>query len=111
MGRSAGFSLGGSYVPHRQQPQQRQATGVSAGLTSGSFSAPNVADHNLHTAVSDNFGSHGLSASYHSQVRCCLRRRLSDLFAVGIFLLLRSLSFILKLELKNLFVACPWPLM
>ncbi|CAM6102910.1 unnamed protein product [Calypogeia fissa] len=70
MGRSAGFSLGGSYVPHRQQSQQHQAAGVSSSLNSGSLSAANAADHNLHTAVSDNFtSSHGMSAAHHSQVQ------------------------------------------
>ncbi|KAL2650956.1 hypothetical protein R1flu_019084 [Riccia fluitans] len=53
-GRSAGFSLGASYVPHRQQQQQQQhqGTGVSASMSSGSFSGAGAADlPHLHAAA------------------------------------------------------------
>ncbi|BBM99415.1 CCR4-NOT transcription complex subunit 2 [Marchantia polymorpha subsp. ruderalis] len=51
-GRSAGFSLGGSYVPHRQQQQQHQGTGVSSGVSTGSLSGTNAADlPHLHAAA------------------------------------------------------------
>lgn len=56
MSRSSGFSLGGSYAPHRQLQQQ-----------TGSVSASDL--QHLHASLSDSFPSAHLSASYHSQVR------------------------------------------
>jgi CCR4-NOT transcription complex subunit 2 len=65
MGRSAGMLPGGSYVPHRQLQQQL------AGTVSGSMGSMNASDlQHLHANIADSFpSSHGLSASYHSQVR------------------------------------------
>jgi hypothetical protein len=65
MGRSAGMLPGGSYVPHRQLQQQL------AGTVSGSMASMNASDlQHLHANIADSFpSSHGLSASYHSQVR------------------------------------------
>ena len=61
MGRSAGFSLGGSYSSHR--PQQQHSPSVS---NSGvSFSSMNNQD--LHMHGSDVFPSS--NSTYHSQVR------------------------------------------
>eukprot|EP00249_Psilotum_nudum_P017390 c26297_g1_i2 orf=1-1365(-) len=70
IGRSSSFTLGGSYVPHRQQ-QQPIPSGISANSISGSFIPSNSTDLlNLHAAASDVFQtSHGLPASYHSQVQ------------------------------------------
>jgi hypothetical protein len=64
MGRSAGMSPGGSYVPHRQLQQQL------AGIVSGSMGSMNASDlQHLHASIADSFpSSHDLSASYHSQV-------------------------------------------
>lgn len=62
MGRSAGFSLGGSYSAHRTQQQQQHAPSVS---NSGvSFSSVNNQDLHLHG--SDVFPSP--NSTYHSQV-------------------------------------------
>ncbi|CAM6037069.1 unnamed protein product [Sphagnum compactum] len=63
MGRSAGMSPGGSYVPHRQLQQQL------AGIVSGSMGSMNASDlQHLHASIADSFpSSHDLSASYHSQ--------------------------------------------
>eukprot|EP00252_Welwitschia_mirabilis_P013022 TRINITY_DN2877_c0_g1_i1.p1 TRINITY_DN2877_c0_g1~~TRINITY_DN2877_c0_g1_i1.p1 ORF type:complete len:451 (+),score=97.73 TRINITY_DN2877_c0_g1_i1:159-1355(+) len=65
--RSAGFPLGGSYASHRQ-PQQQQTAGITAGNGGASFAAGNSADL-IHLHSSDLFpSSHGVAASYHSQV-------------------------------------------
>jgi len=61
MGRSSGFSQGGSYGSNRhllqQQQQQQQPTG-------------NASDLHLHAGVGDSFSpARGGSASYHSPVR------------------------------------------
>lgn len=62
MGRSSGFSLGGSYAPYRQLQQQ------SGGMSSGSMNASDL--QHLHASIADSFpSSHGLSSSYHSQVK------------------------------------------
>ncbi|KAG0621700.1 hypothetical protein M758_3G042500 [Ceratodon purpureus] len=62
MNRSAGFSLGGSYAPHRQVQQQQ-----TGGLGSGSMSASDL--QHLQASIADSFSSsHGLSGSYHSQI-------------------------------------------
>eukprot|EP00249_Psilotum_nudum_P017392 c26297_g1_i4 orf=870-2729(-) len=70
MGRSSNFTLGGSYAPHRQQ-QQPVPSGISVSSTAGSYSAANSADLlNISATASDMFQtSHGISASYHSQVQ------------------------------------------
>lgn len=63
MGRSSGFSLGGSYTSHRQQQQQQ---GPSVSGTGASYGHANSQDL-LHLHGSDLFpSSHG---SYHSQVQ------------------------------------------
>lgn len=74
IGRSAGFSLGGSYAPHRQL--QQQPGGV---MPSGSMGSGNASDlQHLHANVGDSFSSsHGLSASYHSQVLSVSIRKFS----------------------------------
>lgn len=60
MNRSAGFSLGGSYAPHRQLQQQ------TGGLGSSSVSASDL--QHLQSSITDSFSSsHGLPGSYHSQ--------------------------------------------
>ncbi|KAI4322189.1 hypothetical protein L6164_021906 [Bauhinia variegata] len=61
MGRSAGFSLGGTYSSHRPQQQQQHAPSVSSGGVS--FSSVNNQDL-LHLHGSDMFPSH---STYHSQ--------------------------------------------
>ncbi|XP_058091783.1 probable NOT transcription complex subunit VIP2 isoform X2 [Magnolia sinica] len=64
MGRSAGYSLGGTYASHRQQQQQQHAPSVSG--TGVSFTPANSQDL-LHLHGSDLFpSSHG---TYHSQVQ------------------------------------------
>ncbi|GKV08204.1 hypothetical protein SLEP1_g19868 [Rubroshorea leprosula] len=63
MGRSAGFSLAGSYSSHRPQQQQQHAPSVSSGGVS--FSPVNNQDL-LHLHGSDIFPSS--HSSYHSQV-------------------------------------------
>ncbi|PIA49576.1 hypothetical protein AQUCO_01300396v1 [Aquilegia coerulea] len=63
MGRSAGFSLGGSYSSHRQLQQQH---GPSVSGTGSSFGHANNQDL-LHLHGSDLFPSS--HASYHSQVQ------------------------------------------
>jgi hypothetical protein len=61
MNRSGGFSLGGSFAPHRQLQQQQ-----TGGLGSGSVSASDL--QHLQASIADSFSSsHGLSGSYHSQ--------------------------------------------
>jgi CCR4-NOT transcription complex subunit 2 len=71
MSRSAGFALGGSYASHRQpqQQQQQQQQGPSGLSTTNAVAAfsGNSPDL-LHLHGSDLFPSHGVSASYHSQV-------------------------------------------
>lgn len=70
MSRSAGFALGSSYTSHRQQQQQQQQgpSGLSTSNAVATFSSGNSADL-LHLHGSDLFpSSHGVSASYHSQV-------------------------------------------
>lgn len=63
MGRSSGFSLGGTYSSHRPQQQQQHAPSVSSGGVS--FSSVNNQDL-LHLHGSDIFQpSH---STYHSQV-------------------------------------------
>ncbi|MED6158514.1 putative NOT transcription complex subunit vip2 [Stylosanthes scabra] len=62
MGRSAGFSLGGTYSSHRTQQQQQHAPSVSSGGVS--FSSVNNQDL-LHLHGSDIFPSS--HSSYHSQ--------------------------------------------
>eukprot|EP00268_Persea_americana_P042903 TRINITY_DN4298_c0_g1_i6.p1 TRINITY_DN4298_c0_g1~~TRINITY_DN4298_c0_g1_i6.p1 ORF type:complete len:649 (-),score=126.07 TRINITY_DN4298_c0_g1_i6:356-2302(-) len=62
MGRSAGFSLGGTYASHRQQQQQHTPSVSSAAV---SFAPANSQDL-LHLHGSDLFpSSHG---TYHSQI-------------------------------------------
>lgn len=61
MGRSAGFSLGGSYSSHRSQ-QQHSPSVSNSGV---SFSSMNNQD--LHMHGSDVFPSS--NSTYHSQVR------------------------------------------
>jgi len=57
MGRSSGFSQGGSYGSNRHLLQQQQPTG-------------NASDLHLHAGVGDSFSpARGVSASYHSPVR------------------------------------------
>ncbi|PIA24927.1 hypothetical protein AQUCO_14200006v1 [Aquilegia coerulea] len=63
MGRSAGFSLGGSYSSHRQQQQQH---GPSVSGSGSSFGHSNNQDL-LHLHGSDLFPSS--HASYHAQVQ------------------------------------------
>ncbi|WVZ04169.1 hypothetical protein V8G54_024975 [Vigna mungo] len=63
MGRSAGFSLGGTYSSHRAQ-QQQHAPSVSSGNVS--FSSVNNQDL-LHLHGSDIFPSP--HSTYHSQVQ------------------------------------------
>lgn len=75
MSRSAGFALGSSYTSHRQQQQQQQQgpSGLSTSNAVATFSSGNSADL-LHLHGSDLFpSSHGVSASYHSQVAPGLR--------------------------------------
>ncbi|KEH30085.1 CCR4-NOT transcription complex subunit 2 [Medicago truncatula] len=60
MGRSAGFSLGGTYSSHRTQPQQHNPSVSSGGV---SFSSVNNQDL-LHQHGSDIFPSH---SAYQSQ--------------------------------------------
>lgn len=69
MGRSAGFSLGGSYASHHQQQQQQEIrSGLSTNSAGGSFAAiANSADL-MHLHGSDLFPSTHGQASYHSQV-------------------------------------------
>lgn len=55
MGRSTGFSQGGSYGSNRHLLQQQPAG--------------NVSDLHLHGGVGDSFSPARVSASYHSQVR------------------------------------------
>eukprot|EP00249_Psilotum_nudum_P017389 c26297_g1_i1 orf=870-2744(-) len=72
MGRSAGFTLGGSYSSQRQQQQLPQVLGgKSTSLTSGSFASAGSIDLlHLHGSASDIFQtSHGLSSSNHAQVQ------------------------------------------
>lgn len=60
MNRSAGFSLGGSYAPHRQLQQQTGGLGSSSAIASDL--------QHLQASITDSFSSsHGLPASYHSQ--------------------------------------------
>ncbi|KAG9129607.1 hypothetical protein Leryth_014450 [Lithospermum erythrorhizon] len=62
MGRSSGFSLGGSYSSHRQQPQQHAPS-----VSSGGVSFPSVNNQDLlHLHNSDMFGSS--HSPYHQQV-------------------------------------------
>ncbi|KAI4334469.1 hypothetical protein L6164_019160 [Bauhinia variegata] len=61
MGRSAGFSLGGTYSSHRPQQQQQHAPSVSSGV---SFSSVNNQEL-LHLHGSDMFPSS--HSTYHSQ--------------------------------------------
>uniref|UniRef100_A0A0C9S8H0 TSA: Wollemia nobilis Ref_Wollemi_Transcript_11227_2840 transcribed RNA sequence n=1 Tax=Wollemia nobilis TaxID=56998 RepID=A0A0C9S8H0_9CONI len=71
MGRSAGFSLGGSYASHHQQQQQQQEvrSGLSSNNAGGSFAASASSADLMHLHGSELFpSSHSLSASYHSQV-------------------------------------------
>lgn len=63
MGRSAGFSLGGSYPSHRTQQQQQHAPSVSSNGVS--FSSVNNQDL-LHLHGTDIFPSS--HSTYHSQV-------------------------------------------
>ncbi|XP_043725727.1 probable NOT transcription complex subunit VIP2 isoform X2 [Telopea speciosissima] len=63
MGRSSGFSLGGTYSSHRQQQQQQAPSVGGSGV---SFGAANNQDL-LHMHGSDLFPSS--HASYHSQVQ------------------------------------------
>lgn len=75
MSRTAGFALGSSYTSHRQQQQQQQQgpSGLSTSNAVATFSSGNSADL-LHLHGSDLFpSSHGVSASYHSQVAPGLR--------------------------------------
>ncbi|KAG9129606.1 hypothetical protein Leryth_014450 [Lithospermum erythrorhizon] len=61
MGRSSGFSLGGSYSSHRQQPQQHAPS-----VSSGGVSFPSVNNQDLlHLHNSDMFGSS--HSPYHQQ--------------------------------------------
>ncbi|XP_012572755.1 probable NOT transcription complex subunit VIP2 isoform X2 [Cicer arietinum] len=63
MGRSAGFSLGGTYSSHHPQPQQHNPS-----VSSGSVSFSSVNNQNLlHQHGSDIFPSS--NSSYHSQTR------------------------------------------
>ena len=55
MGRSTGFSQGGSYGSNRHLLQQQQPAG-------------NASDLHLHGGVGDSFSPARVSASYHSQV-------------------------------------------
>lgn len=60
MNRSSGFSLGGSYAPHRQLQHQ------TGGLGSGSVSASEL--QHLQASMTDSFSSsHVPSPSYQSQ--------------------------------------------
>lgn len=89
MGRSAGFSLGGSYSSHRP-PQQQHVPSVSG---SGVSFTPGNSQDLLHLHGSDLFPSS--HASYHSQVSLfannfsCQDGRLPK---IDLFLLLVSLS-------------------
>lgn len=68
-GRSAGFSLGGSYASHHQQQQQQEIrSGLPTNGAGGSFAAiANSADL-MHLHGTDLFPSTHGQASYHSQV-------------------------------------------
>ena len=73
MGRSAGFSLGGSYASHHQQQQQQEIrSGLPTNGAGGSFAAiANFADL-MHLHGTDLFPSTHGQASYHSQVKVTL---------------------------------------
>lgn len=108
MNRSAGFSLGGSYAPHRQVQQQQ-----TGGLGSGSMSASDL--QHLQASIADSFSSsHGLSGSYHSQAsRYVVKFDVSSEDA-RLTLVCQELAYLMdrpeaRLEVQlMLFVALPW---
>ncbi|KAH9318638.1 hypothetical protein KI387_020407, partial [Taxus chinensis] len=87
VGRSTGFSLGGSYASHHHQQQQQQEVRSSLSSTNagGSFAASANSADLMHLHGSDLFpSSHSLSASYHSQVVPGLRSAVPTSIMPGI---------------------------
>ncbi|XP_057817876.1 probable NOT transcription complex subunit VIP2 isoform X7 [Cryptomeria japonica] len=86
VGRSAGFSLGGSYATHHHQQQQQEVRSSLSSTNAGaSFAGSANSADLMHLHNSDLFpSSHNLSASYHSQVVPGLRSGVPTTIMPGI---------------------------